>query len=61
MSLTLIAWAALAALFYALLVLMTALVPTTERKSLPGIGAALICVLLSAAIVFVVRGVWSLF
>lgn len=61
MSLTLIAWAALTALSYVLLVLMTAMVPTTERKSLPGLGAALICILLSAAIVFVSLGIFSLF
>ncbi|MBF0679910.1 MAG: hypothetical protein IR164_13340 [Devosia sp.] len=58
---TLIAWAALTALFYVLLALMTAMVPTTERKSLPGILAALVCALLSAVIVFVARGVLSLF
>jgi peptidoglycan/LPS O-acetylase OafA/YrhL len=57
----LIAWVALAALFYALLVVATAMVPTTESKSLPGIWAALACVLSAAAIVFVVRGVLSLF
>ncbi|WEJ33844.1 hypothetical protein [Devosia sp. SD17-2] len=57
----LIAWAALTALFYVLVVLMTAMVPTTERKSLPGIGEAMICALIAAAIVFVARGALSLF
>lgn len=61
MTTALIAWAALAALFYALTVLMTAMVPTTEAKSMPGIGAAIFCAALAAVIVFVVRGIWSIF
>ena len=61
MTLTLIAWAALAAFFYVLLVLLTAMVPTTEHKPLPGIGAVIACILVAAAFVFVVRGILSLF
>lgn len=56
-----IAWAILSAMFYGALVVMTAMVPTTEAKSMPGPIAGAACIAAGGLVTLLGLGIGSLF